>query len=99
MQWKELGAAAEIDKLIAAYRQALRDPKREDIGKLARLLDEKIMSPIRALAGDATHLLISPDGELNLLPFEALVDEQGSYLVEQYSFTYLTSGRDLLRMQ
>ena len=29
----------------------------------------------------------------------ALVDEQDRYLVEQYSLTYLTTGRDLLRMQ
>src|SRR5262249_45934673 len=43
--------------------------------------------------------LISPDGALNLIPFAALVDEQGRYLVERYSFNYLTSGRDLLRLQ
>ena len=48
---------------------------------------------------DAKQLLISPDGELNLIPFEALVDEHGHYLVERYSIAYLTSGRDLLRMQ
>ncbi|MGH9843946.1 MAG: CHAT domain-containing protein, partial [Blastocatellia bacterium] len=49
--------------------------------------------------GGTTRLLISPDGALNLIPFEALVDEEGRYLIEQYSFTYLTSGRDLLRLQ
>jgi CHAT domain-containing protein len=45
------------------------------------------------------RLLVSPDGELNLIPFAALVDEEGHYLIERYSITYLTSGRDLLRMQ
>src|SRR5262249_25903639 len=35
----------------------------------------------------------------SLIPFEALVDEQDRYLIERYSFTYLTSGRDLLRLQ
>ncbi|NER08502.1 MAG: CHAT domain-containing protein, partial [Okeania sp. SIO3C4] len=34
---------------------------------------------------------------LNLIPFEALVDENNQYLVENYQITYLTSGRDLLR--
>jgi CHAT domain-containing protein len=57
------------------------------------------MRPLRSLLGDAAHLLISADGALNLLPFEALVDERGKYLVERYSTSYLTSGRDLLRMQ
>jgi CHAT domain-containing protein len=36
---------------------------------------------------------------LNLIPFEALIDENGRYLIERYSFSYLTSGRDLLRMR
>jgi CHAT domain len=27
------------------------------------------------------------------------VDEQNRYLIESYAFTYLTSGRDLLRLQ
>jgi len=60
------------------------------------------MQPVRRLLGDARQLLVSPDGELNLLPFEALVDEGGRYLIErpeEYSITYLTSGRDLLRLQ
>ncbi len=96
---KDLGSVKEIDSAIDAFRQALRDPKRKDFQTLARVLDQKVMSPIRAMLGDKTHLLISPDGNLNLIPFEALVDEKNRYLVENYSVTYLTSGRDLLRMQ
>jgi CHAT domain-containing protein len=57
------------------------------------------MEPIRALVGEATQLLISPDGSLNLIPFEALVDERNRFLVERFSCTYLTSGRDLLRLE
>jgi CHAT domain-containing protein/Tfp pilus assembly protein PilF len=99
VQWKELGKAADIDDAVGALRRALRDPLRRDVRELARALDERVMRPIRALAADTTQLLLSPDGELSLIPFEVLVDEQGRYLVERYSFTYLTSGRDLLRMQ
>ncbi|MFN2493164.1 MAG: CHAT domain-containing protein [Pyrinomonadaceae bacterium] len=61
--------------------------------------DEKLMRSIRKLAGDAQVFLISPDGALNLVPFGALRDEQNRYLVENYSFIYLTSGRDLLRVR
>ena len=49
--------------------------------------------------GRSSHLLIAPDGALNLIPFAALVDEESRYLVERYTITYLTSGRDLLRLQ
>ena len=96
---KELGTAKEIDKTLDALRQALRDPARSDVKQLSRAAGEKIFQPIRPLLGDATHLLISPDGELSLVPLEALSDEQGRYLVERYSVSYLSSGRDLLRMQ
>jgi CHAT domain-containing protein len=33
------------------------------------------------------------------VPFEALVDEHERYLIERYAVSYLTSGRDLLRLQ
>jgi CHAT domain-containing protein/Tfp pilus assembly protein PilF len=99
VQWKELGDAKAIDAAIEAWREALRDPKRNDVQQLARAVDEKVMQPLRPLLGDATHLLISPDGALNLIPFEALLDEQNHYLVERFACTYLTSGRDLLRLQ
>ena len=57
------------------------------------------MRPVLALAqsGFSRRLLIAPDGLLNLVPFAALVDRQGRYLVEGYSISYLMSGRDLLR--
>nr|WP_159791043.1 CHAT domain-containing protein [Sodalinema gerasimenkoae] len=42
---------------------------------------------------------MSPDGQLNLIPFAALVDEENRYLVESYQLTHLTTGRDLLRLQ
>lgn len=99
VQWRELGESKVLDRAIDAFRQALRDSKRNDVTQLARAVDERVMRPVRSLIGDATHLLVSPDGELDLIPFEALVDENGRYLLERYSITYLTAGRDLLRMQ
>ncbi|MBS1810532.1 MAG: CHAT domain-containing protein [Acidobacteria bacterium] len=99
IRWKDLGEANQIDQAIENLRFALRDPKRDDAASLARQVDEKVMRPVRALLGESKHLLISPDGMLNLLPFAALVDEQKRYLIERYTISYLTSGRDLLRLQ
>jgi len=58
-----------------------------------------VIGPLRQSLGNATHLIVSPDGALNLVPFEALVDERGGFLIERYATSYVTSGRDLLRMQ
>ncbi|MEO8434597.1 MAG: CHAT domain-containing tetratricopeptide repeat protein [Pyrinomonadaceae bacterium] len=99
VRWAELGTATDIDRLIDSLRQALGNSHSKDVQSRARAVDEKVMRPVRLLVGDARQLLISPDGALNLIPFEALVDERDRYLVQRYAFTYLTSGRDLLRMQ
>jgi CHAT domain-containing protein/Tfp pilus assembly protein PilF len=102
-KWVDLGEARLIDRAIDAWRKALRNPKRNDVKRRARVVDERLMRPVRSLLskmpGVTRHLLIAPDGSLNLIPFAALVDERNRYLIERYAISYLTSGRDLLRLQ
>jgi CHAT domain-containing protein len=95
----DLGAASVINQAVDELRQALRDPRRADVKERARVVDQQVMGPLRASLGDANRLIVSPDGELNLVPFEALVDDRGRYLIERHAVSYVTSGRDLLRMQ
>jgi CHAT domain-containing protein len=95
----DLGPSRAIDETIAALREGLRDPARRDLRRRARALNDQLLGPLQAAIGNARRLLVSPDGNLNLLPFEALIDARGRYLVEGYAISYLTSGRDLLRMQ
>ena len=45
--------------------------------------------------GHTRRLLLSPDGELSLVPFAALHDGHG-FLLDSFDFTYLNSGRELL---
>jgi len=100
-KWVDLGEASAIDQAVDEWRNALRDPRRP-ANRLARVVDEKLMRPVRArlseLPGLTLRLVIAPDGELNLIPFAALIDEHNRYLVERYTISYLTSGRDLLRL-
>jgi CHAT domain-containing protein len=96
----DLGTAAELNRSITEFRNTLRDRRYlKKFQQAARALDEKLMQPIRPLLKDATQLLISPDGQLNLLPFAALIDPDDRYALETYTMSYLTSGRDLLRLQ
>ena len=98
-EWVDLGEAPRLERLSDDWRRALRDPRRGDVRDLARAVDETVMRPVRSRIGASRRLFISPDGPLHLIPFAALVDEHGQYLVERYEITYLTSGRDLLRLQ
>jgi CHAT domain-containing protein len=95
----DLGNAKGIDDSIEKLRAALRDPGRSDVQRLGRVVAAKVFEPIQPLIADDKRLLISPDGQLNLIPFEALPDVKSRYLVERFSITYLATGRDLLRMQ
>jgi hypothetical protein len=97
-RWVELGPAAPIDVLVTDARTLLSaaDP---GYAEVARKLDEKVMRPVRPLLGEVREVYLSPDGKLNLMPFAALVDERGQFLLARHRFTYLTSGRDLLRLE
>ena len=97
-KWIDLGEAEVIDKAVTAFRNQLTD-YRIIRKEAARSLDKLLMQPIRELLGDTKNILLSPDSQLNLIPFAALVDENNKYLVENYSITYLTTGRDLLKLQ
>jgi CHAT domain-containing protein len=94
----DLGEAERVDSLIAKLRKALATPKSVSAARdIGRQLDERLMVPVRRAAGDATTFLVAPEGNLNLIPFGALVDESGRFLIERFGFNYLASGRDLLR--
>jgi CHAT domain-containing protein len=95
----DLGKEDDINSDISRFRTALSNPRSQDVTRSARRLDEKLMRPLRKLLGNTRRIFLSPDGALNLIPFAALVDEQNRFLVEDYSITYLTSGRDLLRLR
>ena len=43
-----------------------------------------------------SELIISPDGYLDFLPFEALFNGK-KYLIEDYTIKYISSGRELIR--
>lgn len=98
-RWVELGPAKQIDDAVESLRKALRNPNSAQVKRLARAVDAKVMQPVRKLMGTRRKALLSPDGSLNLIPFDALLDERNQYLIKRFSFSYLTSGRDLLRLE
>jgi CHAT domain-containing protein/Tfp pilus assembly protein PilF len=91
----DLGDAALLDRAVGSFRQALAEPW-NDAKVQGRALNVLTLEKLRPLLGNAESLLIAPDGELNLIPFAALVDKGGRYLLESLRISYLTSGRELL---
>ena len=97
-QWIDLGPRAAIDRMVDSLRRSLRQLRASDAHKLARDVDKAVMEPIRHLAGTPSRFLLSTEGSLSLIPFDALVDGNGRFLIERFSITYISSSRDLRRM-
>lgn len=94
----DLGDANELRDLVVALRAAFAQPAL-DHRPAAQAAYRRIFAPIRPLLGDARRVFLGPDHSLHLLPFGALVDDAGHYLIESLSFHHVTSGRDLLRLR
>jgi CHAT domain-containing protein/tetratricopeptide (TPR) repeat protein len=97
VSYLDLGDAASIDSDVTKFRAALGDPRSNPV-PLARSLDERLTRPLRAVLGGSRHVTLAPDSHLSQLPFGALIDEHHDYLVKHWSFTYLTSGRELVQL-
>ena len=98
-QWVALGEAAPLDAEVDAVLAAMHSNISTETTKAAlQRLDARVFAPIRVRLGNITHVILAPDGKLNLVPFEALVDPQGHYELEQRLVSYVTTGRDLLRL-
>src|SRR5262249_22384281 len=63
----------------------------------SKALYQVAFAPLRSALAKNSVLYLAPDGELNRVAFEALVDDKDRYLIENYRFVYLSCGRDLVR--
>jgi CHAT domain-containing protein/tetratricopeptide (TPR) repeat protein len=108
----DLGEAASIDRLVADFRgiiireadhSAGRDMatrKNEPISYAdgpGRLLRAAVFDPIASALHGCRRIYIAPDGELNRLPFEVLPAPDRKFVLDEWSLSYLSSGRDLIR--
>jgi CHAT domain-containing protein len=94
-----IGNADHIDQLIIDFKNEFS--KNEDgISRNGRIISKElfnlIVKPILKYFVGVKTIFLSPDGNLNLLPFEILQKPDGKFLIEDYTFNYLSAGRDLL---
>lgn len=106
----DLGEAEYIEHMIAEFRETIgkghrglfygekqfidADSTKIEIGERLR---KTLFDSLIPVLSDCHQLFLSPDGELNRLPFEILPQEDGQRLIDHYEFNYLSAGRDILR--
>ena len=84
----DLPSEHEIDPLVSDYRKTIRG--RGTDPKTARLLFDQLLSPIAEYRRQ-TSIILVPDGELHLLPFSALMD-QNNYALSDHTFSVSPSA-------
>jgi CHAT domain-containing protein/tetratricopeptide (TPR) repeat protein len=109
-----LGEAAPIDAAVAEAVAASADPKRQaEAPERLAVVSKLVLAPLQRELAGVRELFVSPDGELNRLPFAALpvagpkgggltdghITADGKTLGDAVALRLLTTGRDLLRLQ
>ena len=109
-----LGRAESIDAAVAAAVAASADPNQQ-AGAAEKLaaVSRRVLAPLQRELTGVRELFVSPDGELNRLPFAALpvagpkdggltdgpITADSKTLGDSVALRLLTTGRDLLRLQ
>jgi len=96
----DLGPAKPIDDAVAAFRQAVAKAEKgaaadeKEVRDRLAVLSRLVLAPILPHVEDKRRYIISPDGQLALVPFECLLIQGDQYLIEARQISYLTAGRD-----
>jgi len=103
----DLGPAQAIDDAVQSLRQALTTaekdirPQGEPDAETAlrgplETLSKLVLQPLLPHLGQTPRWIVSPDGNLWLVPWAALPLPDGKYAIEEHPISYAVSGRDLV---
>ncbi|HKX00383.1 MAG TPA: CHAT domain-containing tetratricopeptide repeat protein [Bryobacteraceae bacterium] len=111
LEWADLGPAGTLDRavqdLIASandWSVALAHNEQRNAKSAAETARDALealsrqLGPVAASIAEhknVTRLRVAPDGMLNLIPFSALSDARGHFLIRHYAISYVAAGRDL----
>jgi CHAT domain-containing protein len=89
---------ADLEKQIAVFRSKLASGDL-DFKKESSDLYKLLIKPIETQLEGKSNIIIVPDGPLWDLPFQALMDEKGKYLIEKAALSYAPSLTALREMR
>ncbi len=104
----DLGEAWAIETDIKAVRQLLAGSKKQietvgepqaeqQVSEALQRLARRVLHPLLPHLGQAQQLILSPDGALWLVPWNALPLPDGKYAIEKFLLSHVVSGRDLVQ--
>ncbi|MBN2688699.1 MAG: tetratricopeptide repeat protein [Deltaproteobacteria bacterium] len=100
----DLAGADKVDDHVSAYLREMGKAKTGQqlpdiriLNREAKALYELVWKPAEPYLEGKRIVHISPDGNLNLIPFGVLVTPQSRYLIGEYLINYVATGRDIIR--
>jgi CHAT domain-containing protein len=90
-------SSQEIELLATSYSShcSRPDSSLRTIQAESRAIYQKLLYPLESSLNTYTHLLVEPDSDLWLIPFETLIDAKGVYLGDRFAIS-LSPGLDYL---
>ncbi|HIJ83276.1 MAG TPA: CHAT domain-containing protein, partial [Magnetococcales bacterium] len=99
IQMIKIGAMDPIADKVKAYRGKMEmeeDANKQSMDALAKQLYTSLWKPLQPFVKDKATVYLVPDGVLHLLPFKAMMDENGKYLGQTTHLVTLSSARDVV---
>jgi CHAT domain-containing protein len=97
----DLGEAAPINEAVEFICKRMSSGMgytRGDVRAALQRLGESVYAPLARYLTDISHLIVCPDGQLGRVPFEMLrVGDR--FLIEEKTISYVTSGREIVRLE
>lgn len=96
--WQRNDAKADLyhgfnfDRIVRFYRELIQDDFRQnDRDIVGKLLYEFLIKPIEGVLFGKSRVIIIPDGQLSILPFETLRNAKSERLIETHIVSYMPS--------
>jgi CHAT domain-containing protein len=83
-----LAGRTQIERQIASFLESTKAARQDNS---SFVLYNSLFAPIRELSTKKS-LIIVPDGKLGYIPFDALTDHNGKYLIESHTVSYAPSA-------
>ncbi|HWX17457.1 MAG TPA: tetratricopeptide repeat protein [Chthoniobacterales bacterium] len=95
----DFGEAAPINEAVELIckRMSTGQYRAKDLQPTFQRLSDLLYVPLAKHVTNVSHLIICPDGQLSRLPFEML-PVGNKFLVEEKTISYVTSGREVVRL-
>ena len=93
-----LGRIVALRHAVSTYRGAIQDEgiELDELIQTGQEVFDAVWRPLQPYIGDKKSIYLVPDSVLHLLPFDALVDENGKFLLQQKDLKIFSSARDLV---